>query len=123
MRNQAARTYVSKKMKPIKFLSLVCVLLIVPVMFFASCEKKTKGKDYITIGLVVPSLSHPFFVHLKANVLDESEKLGVKIIAADAEDAAAKQMSIVEDFIARGVDGVVDVADRNGCFSAGGRIA
>ena len=31
----------------------------------------------------------------------------MKVIAADAEDVSAKQMSIIEDFIAQGVDGVL----------------
>ena len=39
--------------------------------------------------------------------MDEAEKLGVEVIAIDAANVAAKQMSIVEDFISRGVDGVV----------------
>lgn len=59
------------------------------------------------IGLTVPSLTHPFFIYLRDNVTDEAEKLGVDIITADAEDVAAKQMSIIEDFIARRVDGVL----------------
>ena len=55
----------------------------------------------------MPSLTHPFFIHLRDNVLDEAKALDVEIIAMDAEDVAAKQMSIVEDFIARQVDGVL----------------
>jgi ribose transport system substrate-binding protein len=40
-------------------------------------------------------------------VKDEAEKLGVEIIATDAGDVAARQMSIIEDFIVKGVDGVL----------------
>ena len=65
------------------------------------------AEDKITIGLTLPSLSHPFFVYLQQNVMDEAEKLGVEVIAIDAENVAAKQMSIVEDFIAKGVKGVL----------------
>jgi len=65
------------------------------------------GQKPIIIGLTVPSLSHPFFVCIKKHVEDEAQKLGVKVIAMDAEDVSAKQMSIVEDFIAQGVDGVL----------------
>jgi ribose transport system substrate-binding protein len=61
----------------------------------------------MVIGLTVPSLSHPFFVCIKKHVEDEARQLGVRVIATDAEDVAAKQMAIVEDFIAQGVDGVV----------------
>jgi ABC-type sugar transport system substrate-binding protein len=65
------------------------------------------GQKQIVIGMTVPSLSHPFFVCLKKHVEDEAQKLGVKVITTDAEDVSAKQMSIVEDFIVQGVDGVL----------------
>ena len=78
---------------------LLIVTFLIPAMAFA--------EDKIVIGLTLPSLSHPFFVYLQKNVMDEAEKLGVEVIAIDAENVAAKQMSIVEDFIARGVNGVL----------------
>lgn len=93
-------------MKRILFLLLV-VCLLVPGLLFAAGSKEKVEKGKITIGLTLPSLSHPFFVYLQRNVMDEAEKLGVEIIAIDAENVAAKQMSIVEDFISRGVDGVL----------------
>jgi ribose transport system substrate-binding protein len=71
------------------------------------CVQRPADKGQIVIGLTLPSSSHPFFIDLKANVMDEAKKLGVKIVSADAEDAAARQMSIVEDFISQGVDGVL----------------
>jgi ABC-type sugar transport system substrate-binding protein len=73
----------------------------------AGCRRSPTEKRQIVIGLTVPSLSHPFFICIKKHVADEAAKLGVRLIAADAEDVAAKQMAIVEDFIAQGVDGVV----------------
>lgn len=83
-----------------KFLVVLLVAaFLIPITAFA--------EDKITIGLTLPSLAHPFFVYLQKNVMDEAEKLGVEVIAIDAENVAAKQMSIVEDFIARGVDGVL----------------
>src|SRR5574340_1758197 len=66
-----------------------------------------QGDKKLVIGLTLPSLSHPFFIYLRRSVLDEAEKLGVEVIATDAEDVAAKQLAGVEDFISRGVDGVV----------------
>jgi len=81
------------------FVVLLMTALLIPAGAFA--------EDKITIGLTLPSLSHPFFVYLQQNVMDEAEKLGVEVIAIDAENVAAKQMSIVEDFIAKGVKGVL----------------
>lgn len=81
------------------FVVLLVATFLVPSLALA--------EDKITIGLTLPSLSHPFFIYLQNNVLDEAEKLGVEIITADAQDSAARQMSQVEDFIARGVAGVL----------------
>jgi len=90
-------------MKKLTLVLLVLVLLV-PALVFAGGEKKT---DKIVIGLTLPSLSHPFFIYLQKNVMDEAKKLGVEIIAIDAANVSAKQMSIVEDFIAQEVDGVL----------------
>ncbi|MBD3305841.1 substrate-binding domain-containing protein [candidate division KSB3 bacterium] len=82
----------------------LCVVLLITTLLIPSIAL---AQDKITIGLTLPSLSHPFFVYLQKNVMDEAEKLGVEVIAIDAENVAARQMSIVEDFIARDVDGVL----------------
>jgi ribose transport system substrate-binding protein len=88
-------------------------LLVIIIVFasfvtlFGGCRQRPKGEDKIVIGLAVPSLSHPFFIYLTQNVMDEAEKQGVEVIATDAGDVAARQMSIIEDFIVKGVDGVL----------------
>lgn len=84
-------------------LLLLVFIFLVPSIIFSGGQKEEK----IVIGLTLPSLSHPFFVYLQKNVMDEAEKLGVEVIAIDAANVAAKQMSIVEDFISKGVDGVL----------------
>jgi ribose transport system substrate-binding protein len=71
------------------------------------CSGTRQDDGKIVIGMTVPSLTHPFFIHLRDNVMKEAEELGVEVITVDAQDVAARQMSIVEDFIARGVDGVL----------------
>jgi ribose transport system substrate-binding protein len=84
------------------------VLLAVAVgLLLPGCSRGPAGHEGIVIGLSVPSLSHPFFVCIRKHVEDEARQLGVRVIATDAEDVSAKQMAIVEDFIAQGVDGVV----------------
>ncbi len=88
----------------------VAASVMLAVVFGAcggGCERTRSADGQLVIGLTVPSLTHPFFIYLRDNVMAEAEQLGVVVITADAEDVAAKQMSIVEDFIARGVDGVL----------------
>ncbi|MGA2066473.1 MAG: substrate-binding domain-containing protein [Thermoguttaceae bacterium] len=82
-------------------------LLLTAALAIPGCRPAPPEHKEIVIGLTVPSLSHPFFVCIKKHIEDEARKLGVKVLATDAEDVAAKQMAIVEDFIAQGVDGVV----------------
>lgn len=89
------------------FLLTILIVLTASMAFFEGCRRGPQGEDKIVIGLSVPSLSHPFFIYLTKNVMDEAEKLGIEVIAADAGDVAAKQMSIIEDFIIKGVDGVL----------------
>jgi|GEM_PF-4280293 len=80
--------------------------LVLAAVWLAGCGK-SGDPDRITIGLAVPSLSHPLFIYLRDHVMDEAGALGVKVIAADAQDSAAHQMSVVENFIVRDVDGVL----------------
>lgn len=82
-------------------------LLVLAVIAGLLVGSTVYAQEKVTIGLTLPSLSHPFFVYLQKNVMDEAEALGVEVIAIDAENVAAKQMSIVEDFIAKNVDGVL----------------
>lgn len=76
-------------------------------MCIPGCDHAQPDDGRIVIGLAVPSLTHPFFIYLRNSMEDEAGKLGVEIVTADAEDVAAKQMAIIENFIARGVDGVL----------------
>lgn len=88
-----------------RFLAAITAATLLVGLGLLGC--RPAGEKQIVIGLTVPSLSHPFFVCLKKHVEDEAQKLGVRVIATDAEDVSAKQMSIIEDYIAQGVDGVL----------------
>ncbi len=85
----------------------VLILLVVALLAGGCGRWDHPQEQRVVIGLCVPSLSHPFFIHLKDSVMDEAGKLGVEVTVSDAQDVAAKQMDAVEDFIARGVDGVL----------------
>ena len=86
---------------------MILIVLASLITFVGNCRQRPVGEDKVVIGLAVPSLSHPFFIYLTKNVMDEAQKLGVEVIASDAGDVAARQMSIIEDFIVKGVDGVL----------------
>ncbi len=86
---------------------LTVVLACSAVTLLPGCRKTPAKDGKLVIGLTLPSSSHPFFVFLKNSVMDEAQKLDVRVISADAEDVAAKQLSIVEDFVSQGVDAVL----------------
>ena len=91
-----------------RLLLMLMMVLVGGALFLpGGCGGKGDDDETVVIGLAVPSLSHPFFIYLQKNVMGEAEKLGVRIIAGDAGDSAARQMSIIEDFIVREVDGVL----------------
>ncbi len=79
----------------------ILVVVFVVVLFLPSVVLAQK------IGVTLPSLEYPFFADLQKNVMEEAEKLGVEVIASDARGDVASQMAIVEDFIAKGVNGVM----------------
>lgn len=92
-------------MKKLVIVFLVLALLVPALVFSGGAKEKPKEK--IVIGLTLPSLAHPFFVFMQRHVMDEAAKLGVEVVAIDAGNVAAKQMSIVEDFISKKVSGVL----------------
>ncbi len=94
-------------MKRLSVLATLLGLSVALGLGVFGCQRAPQNDGKTVIGLTVPSLTHPFFIHLRDNVMDEAKALGIEIIAVDAEDVAAKQMAIVEDFIVRRVDGVL----------------
>jgi len=65
------------------------------------------GKD-LTIGLSFPSLSFAWFAFLEQAVKDKAAQLGgIEVISLEAENNVSKQISIIEDMIVKGVNGVL----------------
>ena len=60
-----------------------------------------------TIGLSVSTLNNPFFVTLAEGAEEAAAKLGVDLSVVDAGDDVTKQVSDVEDLIAKGISVLV----------------
>ncbi|MBM3116818.1 ribose ABC transporter substrate-binding protein RbsB [Jeongeupia naejangsanensis] len=56
-----------------------------------------------TIGLAVSTQNNPFFVTLRQAAEAEAKAQGIKLIAVDAQDDAAKQIASIEDLIQKKV--------------------
>ncbi len=65
------------------------------------------AKD-LTIGLSFPSLSFAWFAFLEQAVKDKAVQLGgIEVVSLEAENNVSKQISIIEDMIVKGVNGVL----------------
>lgn len=65
------------------------------------------AKD-LTIGLSFPSLSFAWFSFLEQAVKDKAAQIGgIEVVSLEAENNVSKQISIIEDMIVKGVNGVL----------------
>jgi ABC-type sugar transport system substrate-binding protein len=69
-----------------------------------------------TIGFVVPLISNPYWKLIQDFAQGAAGTLGVELLTAQADSDEAKQISIVQAWIASGVDGIVvgPVSDKVG---------
>lgn len=75
----------------------VIVLLVTVALASASMAAKT-------IGFAISTLNNPFFVDLKDGAEAKAAELGISLRVVDAQDDPARQLSGIEDLIARKVD-------------------
>ncbi len=90
-----------------KFFSLL--LTFVLFILTVGCGNNKEVIDYSNdsskkVGLVISTLSNPFFVSLKDGAEEEAKKAGIDLIVLDSQDDPAKELSNVEDLLIQGVD-------------------
>jgi ABC-type sugar transport system substrate-binding protein len=61
----------------------------------------------ITIGFNVPVLANPFWKQNVEFAKKAAEAVGAKLIVVDANQDEAKQLKLMEDLVAQGVDGII----------------
>jgi len=89
-----------------KKLGLVGVLIVLLSSLYLG--SLALAQEQLTIGLSFPTLSAAWFTFLEEAVKEKAVQLGgIEVISLEAQDNVAKQISIVEDMIVRGVDGVL----------------
>jgi len=59
------------------------------------------------IGLVVPDISNNFFADLAKNIENECDRMGYSLILANANNSLSETKNYVDQFISRGVDGLI----------------
>jgi len=98
--------------------SLVSKVLVAGVsaaIALTACAKKPsdaagpRGSQAIEIAVIPKGTTHEFWKSIHAGAARAAGELGVQIIwkGPQKEDDRAQQITVVEDFISRGVDGIV----------------
>lgn len=71
---------------------------------FAASLKSGKSN---TIGLIVPSLSNPFFANIASNINAEVRKYGYTTIIVDSDENVEIEKTVLQQFIARNIEGLI----------------
>ncbi len=91
--------------------SLVIALLASLTVLIASCGKRgsEKAAGKITIAVIPKGTTHEFWKAVHAGAMQAAEEFGVEVIWKGPlkEDDRDAQISVVEDFVSRGVSGIV----------------
>lgn len=69
--------------------------------------KATRTGQTQSIGLILPDLNNPFFPKLAQAVQGAARRAGYAVFLIDSEGSAEVEREAAEDFIRRGVDGIV----------------
>jgi len=85
------------------------------VLAFAACGRKPSGASAsgeaktLTIAVIPKGTTHEFWKSIHAGAVRAARELGLEVIwkGPQKEDDRAQQITVVEDFISRGVDGIV----------------
>lgn len=71
---------------------------------FAANLKSGKSN---TIGLIIPSLSNPFFANIASNINSEVRKYGYTTIIADSDENVEIEKLELQQFVSRNIEGLI----------------
>jgi ribose transport system substrate-binding protein len=106
------------KLKNYKINSLILTSVITSMCLISGCSgNKEEKKDQqtaevvesktdlsnIKVGYCTPSLNAPFYVALSTSIQKNAESYGMKFISVDGQGDIAKQVTAVEDLMAKGI--------------------
>jgi ribose transport system substrate-binding protein len=99
-------------MKKVLFLSSLVLVVLMGIYGCGSSEKKEAGvdtEDKVEIAVIPKGVTHEFWKSVHAGAVKAGLELDVEILwkGPQKEDDRAQQITVVEDFISRGVDGIV----------------
>ena len=77
--------------------------LTIAIIGLASCTRKDAGESYV-VGFSQMESNNPWRIAQTKSLRDEAAKRGVRLVVTDAQGQTSKQVSDVEDLIARRVN-------------------
>lgn len=80
--------------------------VVLSALLIVSCNKQTSTASK-TIGVSLQTRAHVFYRDLEAGLLDEAKTQNYELIITAGEFDLGKQMSQMEDFVARKVDAII----------------
>lgn len=95
--------------------SKLSITLVVLALSIAACGRGPSGapgvgpSERLTIAVIPKGTTHEFWKSIRAGAARAARELDVEIIwkGPQKEDDRAQQITVVEDFVTRGVDGIV----------------
>lgn len=67
------------------------------------------NNNHMNIGLVVPSISNPFFANLAAAIISEAQKYNYSITTFDSQEDPIMELKILRDVLSRNICGLIIV--------------
>jgi ribose transport system substrate-binding protein len=81
-----------------------------------------QAQDKVLLGVALPQDYNPFYIIMLEGIRERAAELGWEVVAVSSNEDKAKQISGVEDLVARGADGIlispIDAVGVNAAYSA-----
>lgn len=86
---------------------IIIFICITAVVGLSGCNRSSNYPHQITIGVSYQDLQNEFVIRLQDAIREEAKKLNIKLVELDAQGHAEKQISHIENFVARDVDAII----------------
>ena len=100
-------------MKKLMLTAMMAFALIIAAACSSETKSEKKDDGDITVGVSTITLQHQFFIAIDKGIKKAADELGVNLLVNDPNQDLAKQVSAVEDYIQKDVDGLILMATDN----------
>ncbi len=86
---------------------VIIALVTITSFAFANGGSESKGKDQFVVGFCVSDITNPYWNTQVTGAQDKADELGVKLIIHDSQMDPTRELSVLENWITQGVDGIM----------------